>query len=154
MAWMVLLAVIALPVIEIALFIKSSQWIGLLPTIILAVAAGFIGIAMVRAQGLNTLARVRVQLDRGEPPVAEVFDGVCLALAGGLLLLPGFFTDILAIALLLPPVRAALRLWVSGHMKAVVVATGGNGHSRPPGQPPVIEGDFTVVKGDDDQKRG
>lgn len=153
MAWMVLLAVIALPVIEIALFVKSSQWIGVLPTIALAIVAGFVGIAMVRAQGVNTLTRLRHQLDRGEVPLAEAFDGICLAVAGGLLLLPGFFTDILAILLLLPPVRAALRLWLSGHVKAVVAAAAGP-RPGPTGQPPVIEGDFKVVERDDDQLRG
>lgn len=155
MAWMVLLVVIALPVVEIALFVKSSQWIGVLPTIALAIAAGFAGIAMVRAQGLGTLTRVRTQLDRGEVPVAEAFNAVCLALAGGLLLLPGFFSDVLAILLLLPPFRAGLRLWLAGHLHAVVTR-GDNtgGRPNPPGRPPVIEGDFKVVHRDDDQLRG
>lgn len=149
MAWMVVLAVVALPVIEIALFIKSSQWIGLLPTIALAIGAGAVGIAMVRAQGTGTLLRVRAQLDRGEVPLTEAFDGICLGVAGGLLLLPGFFTDILAILLLLPPVRVALRLWLAGHMRSVVVT--GRQPPRPPAQPPVIDGDFTVVERNDDQ---
>lgn len=145
MAWMVVLAVIALPVVEIALFIKSSQWIGLLPTIALAIGAGALGIAMVRRQGLATLMRVRGQLDRGEMPLAEAFDGLCLALAGGLLLLPGFFSDALALLLLLPPVRAGLRLWLAGHVHTVVVG-GRHTPPRPPGPPPVIEADYTVVE--------
>jgi UPF0716 protein FxsA len=156
MAWMVLLAVITLPVVEIALFVKSSQWIGVLPTVALAIAAGVAGIAMVRAQGLGTLARVRTQLDRGEAPLAEAFDAICLGVAGGLLLLPGFFSDVIALLLLLPPVRAGLRLWLAGHLHAVVVnnAADESGRPSPPGQPPVIEGDFKVIHRDDDQLRG
>ncbi|HTH15187.1 MAG TPA: FxsA family protein, partial [Magnetospirillum sp.] len=73
MAWMVLVAVVALPVVEITLFIKSAQWLGLLPTILAAFAAGIIGIALIRAQGFQLLLRTRAQLDRGEVPVREVF---------------------------------------------------------------------------------
>ena len=154
MAWMVLLAVIALPVVEIALFIKSAHWLGLLPTILLAVAAGFVGIAMVRAQGLDLLLRARTQMERGEMPVREVFDGICIAIAGALLLLPGFFSDFVALALLLPPVRTALRLWLVGH-KGLVVAGGARpqgpaGGARGPAAsgPQVIDADYRVVDSD------
>ena len=154
MAWMVLLAVIALPVVEIALFIKSAHWLGLLPTILLAVAAGFVGIAMVRAQGLDLLLRARTQMERGEMPVREVFDGICIAIAGALLLLPGFFSDFVALALLLPPVRTALRLWLVGH-KGLVVAGGARpqgpaGGARGPAasRPQVIDADYRVVDSD------
>lgn len=155
MAWLIVMAVIALPVVEIALFVKSAQWIGILPTIVLAIAAGMVGLAMVKRQGLETTLRARAQLDRGEMPVAEVFDGICLAVAGGLLFLPGFFSDFVAIALLLPPVRHALRAWLSGHVTTVARHPGtgsgtgpGNGPGAPPGQPPVIEAEYTVVRDD------
>ncbi|MGE5517599.1 MAG: FxsA family protein [Bacteroidota bacterium] len=142
MAWMVLVAVIALPVIEIALFIKSAQWIGLLPTIVVAIGAGALGLALVRRQGFDLLLRVRAQYERGEVPVAEVFDGLCLAVAGALLVLPGFFSDVIAILLMLPPVRAALRLALVAHMTA----------ARPEGAakagPQVIETEYRVIDGD------
>ncbi|CAA7621926.1 FxsA family protein [Magnetospirillum sp. UT-4] len=141
MAWMVLLAVIAVPVIEIALFVKSAQLIGVLPTVLLAVGAGIAGIALVRLQGLGLLWRTRSQLDRGELPMAEVFDAVCLALAGGLLLLPGFLSDVVALALLLPPVRLLLRQWLGSRL--VTVQAGGTPQRAP--DPPVIEGEYRVV---------
>jgi UPF0716 protein FxsA len=147
MAWMVLLAVIALPVVEIALFIKSAQWVGLLPTIALAIAAGAVGIAMVRRQGLELLLSARGQVDRGEMPVREVFDGICLALAGLLLVLPGFFTDVVAIVLLLPPVRAALRLWLSSRMVATASA-----QPRAHAGPQVIEAEYRVIQDPDGPK--
>ena len=145
MAWMVLVAVIALPVIEIALFIKSAQWIGLLPTIVAAIAAGAIGLALVRRQGFDLLMRARAQFDRGEVPVAEVFDGLCLAVAGALLVLPGFFSDVAAILLLLPPVRAALRLVLAARLGAGRPAPGQRG---PASGPQVIETDYRVIDGD------
>ncbi|MBC7952102.1 MAG: FxsA family protein [Rhodospirillaceae bacterium] len=148
MAWVVLLAVIAIPVVEIALFIKSSQWVGLLPTIIIAIGAGALGIALVRRQGVELLLRARTQLDMGEMPVREVFDGICLAMAGILLLLPGFFTDIVAILLLLPPVRAALRLWLSRHTTVTTTHTG----NRHPAGPQVIEAEYHVIEDHDAPK--
>ncbi|MBC7906989.1 MAG: FxsA family protein [Rhodospirillaceae bacterium] len=148
MAWMVLLAVIAIPVVEIALFIKSAQWVGLFPTIIIAIGAGALGIALVRRQGLELLLRARTQMDQGDLPVGEVFDGICLAIAGVLLVLPGFFTDFIAVLLLLPPVRAALRLWLSGRVG--VVATARN--AGPTAGPQVIEAEYHVVEDRDAPK--
>lgn len=154
MAWMVLLGVIAIPVVEIALFIKSAQWVGLLPTIVLAIGAGAVGIAMVRRQGLELLLRARTQVDQGEMPVREVFDGICLATAGVLLVLPGFFTDILAILLLLPPVRAALRLWLGQRVSAVAAARSSHpaNDGAPGGGPQVIEAEYRVIEDRDAPK--
>lgn len=155
MAWLMVVALIGLPVLEITLFVKAAQWIGVLPTVALAIAAGMAGVALVRAQGLATMFRVRAQLDRGEMPVAEVFDGLCLALAGALLFLPGFFSDILALLLLLPPVRAALRLWLAGHVRTVVAASPRSPHQPQPHdkRPPVIDADYHVVEDDRDPGR-
>lgn len=150
MAWLIVLAVIALPVVEIALFVKSSQAIGVLPTIAAAILAGVAGIYLVRQQGLMTAWRARQQLDRGELPLAEAFDGLCLAVAGALLLLPGFFTDLVALALLLPPVRALLKLWLAGRVRSAVVA--GRAGAQPHSQGPrVIETEYRVVDPKDDK---
>jgi|AGTN01.2.fsa_nt_gi Protein affecting phage T7 exclusion by the F plasmid len=147
MAWIVLAAVVALPVIEIALFVKSAQWVGLLPTIVLVIGAGMIGLTLIRRQGLDLALRARAQIDRGEVPVQEALDGICLALAGGLLLLPGFFSDIMAVLLLLPPVRALIRLWL---LRYAAVRTAG----VPPHQgPQVIEAEYTVVEDRDPSDR-
>lgn len=140
MAWLVLAAIIAVPVVEIALFIQSAHWIGILPTIALAIGAGILGMALLRRQGLAVLLRTRAQMDRGEMPVGEMFDGLCLALAGVLLVLPGFFSDFVALALLLPPVRLALR----GLLLARMAVHGAPAHSGPQ----VIEAEYKVVDRD------
>lgn len=140
MAWLVLAAIIAVPVVEIALFIQAAHWLGLLPTIALAIVAGMVGMALLRRQGLEVLLRTRSQMEHGEMPVAEVFDGVCLTLAGALLVLPGFFSDVVALALLLPPVRMMLRGLLVARLAANMArnATG----------PQVIEAEYKVVDGD------
>jgi UPF0716 protein FxsA len=140
MAWLVLLGLIALPVIEITLFVQSVETIGVLPTLAAAIGAGVIGIRLLRRQGLALLLGMRAQLDRGELPVAEAFDALCLTAAGLLLLLPGFFTDLLALPLLLPPVRALLCRILAARLAAHVVVRRGA-----PGSP-VIDGDWHEVR--------
>ena len=145
MAWLVVLGVIALPVIEIALFVQSSQTIGIVPTVALALAAGFAGLALLRRQGLAVLFQARAQLARGQLPLEAGFDALCLALAGVLLVLPGFLTDVLALLLLLPPVRRLLRIWLARRRGGPAVT----GRARGGGaRPPVIEADYHVVEGE------
>ncbi len=138
MAWPVLALIIAVPIAEIAAFVAVAGKIGILQAVLLAILAGMAGLWMLRRQGLATLARARAQADRGELPIGEAFDGVCLVLAGGLLLVPGFLSDILALALLIPPVRAALRGWLSRHMTVV--------QSSGPTGPVILEGEFEEVR--------
>jgi UPF0716 protein FxsA len=142
MAWLVVLGIIALPVVEIALFVKSAELIGTLPTVAVAVLLGMGGLALLRRQGLATALKVRAQLDHGELPVAEAFDGLCLSAAGFLLVLPGLLTDAMGLALLLPPVRHALRRWLARRLRLVSTRS-----PRPrPGQSPgTIEADYTVI---------
>lgn len=143
MAWLLIMAVIAVPVVEIAVFIKTAQLIGLGAAVLLALLAGVVGVILVRAQGLRTMMRAKELLDHGQMPVAEMFDGLCVAVAGGLLILPGFLSDAVALLLLAPPVRAVLRGWIAARLVVVRPATGGPG-----GQPPVIDGEYRVVDHD------
>jgi len=108
MALLLLLAFIGVPLIEIALFIEVGGWIGLWPTIAIVVATAVIGTALIRQQGFSTLQRAQQEMDAQRLPVRELFDGVCLLFAGALLLTPGFFTDSLGFALLVPPLRRVL----------------------------------------------
>lgn len=112
MAWIVPIVLLAWPAAEIAMFIKVSQWIGLLGAVLGIVLSGMAGLALLRRQGLSTATRARSMMSEGRMPVVEMFDTACLGVAAMLLILPGYLTDILAIALLLPPVRLGLRLWL------------------------------------------
>ncbi|MCA1909608.1 MAG: FxsA family protein [Magnetospirillum sp.] len=143
MAWLLIALVIAVPVMEIAVFIKVAQGIGVLATVALAIGAGLVGLLMVRAQGLRSLMRAKAMADRGELPLAEMFDGLCVALAGGLLILPGFLSDLVAITLLLPPVRLLLKAWLARHF--TLVGTAPSRSARPVGDD-VIDGEYTVVE--------
>jgi UPF0716 protein FxsA len=106
---LILLAtLVGVPLLEIALFIKVGGWIGLAPTLALIVLTAVIGVWMLRLQGISVLISAQRQLAAGSLPVAQVFEGLCLVIAGGLLLLPGFFTDAVGALLLVPAIRRAL----------------------------------------------
>ncbi|MDP6708660.1 MAG: FxsA family protein [Alphaproteobacteria bacterium] len=118
MAWIVLFLFLAVPLVEIAVFIEVGGWLGLWPTLAVIVATAVAGTALLRWQGLSTLARAQAALDRGQLPVAEVFDGACLLVAGALLLTPGFVTDAVGGLLFLPPFRALLRGLIAHRLTA------------------------------------
>jgi len=143
-------AVVALPLLELAVFIKVGAAIGALATILLLIVATIAGVKLVRERGLAILRRCRDALDRGELPAGPLFDDACLVLAGLLLILPGFLSDAVALALLVPAVRQGLFRWLSHHVDLVVRRAGAPFPRRPGGGgggPPVIEGEYHEVRG-------
>jgi len=106
--WIFLLLFVFAPLIELYFLIQVGSVIGALPTILLSILTAVIGGYLVRMQGLAVLMRVRSMLERGETPALELLDGAVLLLCGFALLLPGFITDAVGFALLVPPLRRAL----------------------------------------------
>lgn len=96
---------VVVPVIEILLLIKVGQAIGGWYTVGLVLLSAFIGVNMLRYQGLATLTRARAKLDKGEMPIGEMGDGILIAVGGALLITPGFFTDFLGFCCLVPLTR-------------------------------------------------
>lgn len=159
MAIVLLIAFIGIPILEIAIFIEVGSRIGVFPTIALTIATAVAGTLLLRMQGMATMSRARAQMDRGEMPREELFDGLCLLLAGMCLLTPGFFTDALGLLLFVPAVRHLLRRMIaariahSGHTRIVIdgeeIRPGGRpspGHT--PGRSqggPIIDAEFTEV---------
>jgi UPF0716 protein FxsA len=137
---------VAVPIIEIALFIQVGGWIGLWPTLAIVVLTALAGTILVRTQGIQTLHRLQTNLAEGRDPVGPIAHGALILAAGLLLLTPGFFTDAVALALLVPPVRAALIRW--GASRLVVVAAGGV-RTRPPhpprAGPQTVEAEYEIL---------
>jgi UPF0716 protein FxsA len=100
---------VVLPVAELFVLIWVGSHIGVLATFGLMVLFTVAGIWLCKREGLGVLRRMNQHLDRGEAPTKELLDGVLVLLAGALLIVPGFITDVAGLALLLPPVRALLR---------------------------------------------
>ena len=110
-----------MPLAEIAVLIRVGGWLGLVPTLALIILTAVVGTWVLRRQGFAVLTRAQRQLEQGVMPVAEVFEGLCLLVAGALLLTPGFITDARGALLLLPPVRALLYRQVGHHLERQVV---------------------------------
>ncbi len=97
---------------EIATFIAVGRAIGVLATLALVALAMIGGLVLVRVLGLDALRRAEESMARGESPAGAVFDAAAVAFAGILLAVPGFLSDIMALCLLLRP----LRRWIGGMM--------------------------------------
>ncbi len=144
------LAFLLVPIIEIALFIQVGGLIGLWPTLAIVVLTAVLGTVLVRTQGrmaLGNLQRSFAELDDPTEPLAH---GAMILLSGALLLTPGFFTDAVGFALLVPGVRVA----VFRYLKSKVTVTqfqmgpgpGFRGQRNPFDQDDVIDGEFTEVR--------
>lgn len=104
--FMLPLLLLALPLLEIAGFVVVGSEIGVLATIGLILLSGIVGSILLRVQGFGVMTRIRKEMDAGRDPSKELANGAMIVLAGILLLIPGFISDIVGILLFLPPVRA------------------------------------------------
>jgi UPF0716 protein FxsA len=99
------LILLGLPLIEIAGFVIVGDAIGVLPTIGLVILTGIAGSLLLRVQGFGVMKRINAEMQAGRDPSRELAHGVMVLVAGVLLLLPGFVTDIVGILLFIPPIR-------------------------------------------------
>lgn len=127
-----------LPLIEIAGFVLVGNAIGLWPTLAGVVLSGLLGALVLRWQGVAVLRDLQRQINSGMMPARAVADTAMIGVAGFLLLLPGYFTDILGLLLLIPPVRYALYSAVRSRIK-VVPLSGRSFYGQQPEQPETIE---------------
>lgn len=159
-----LLAFVIVPILEIALLIQVGGWIGAWETIGLVILTAVVGTVLFRTQGFMVLARAQDTLARGGFPAQELFDGVCILVAGVLLLTPGFMTDALGLVLLVPGLRnvigrAAWRVLLRwGRVEMRFHTTGFDARPSERGAPgdDVIEGEYSEVRprpGDPDDAR-
>lgn len=117
-----LLVFLVLPLVEMAILIEVGARIGSWPTIGLVVGTALLGVALLKRQGFATLLRGQARLAAGELPLREIAEGLLLAVAGALLLTPGFVTDCCGFVLLAPPPRRRL---ASGLLARFAPAEGG-----------------------------
>ncbi|MGQ2968168.1 MAG: FxsA family protein [Allorhizobium sp.] len=93
------------PLIEIASFIIVGQAIGVLPTLGLIILSAVVGVVLLRFQGAGILRRLQSEAQRGVDPGRELVHAALLVVAAFLLIVPGFFGDIIGILLFLPFIR-------------------------------------------------
>ncbi|GHG83031.1 FxsA family protein [Pseudodonghicola xiamenensis] len=151
------LAFLAVPIIEIALFIQVGGLIGLWPTLAIVIFTAVLGSWLMRSQGRLAMGQLRGSFQRLDDPTEPLAHGAMILVAGVLLLTPGFFTDAMGFALLIPPVRRAVFRFARSRVSVAQFQMGGatmyragpqgSGAHDPFGpQGDVIDGDFTEVK--------
>jgi UPF0716 protein FxsA len=100
---------VVMPIAELAVIVRIGQSIGVLDTVVLLLVVGALGGWLVKREGIGVARRLQATVATGGVPGVELVDAFLILLAGALLLAPGFISDVLAIALLVPPVRAGVR---------------------------------------------
>lgn len=104
-----LLAFIIIPIAELYLLVKTGQYIGALNTVAIVIITGIAGAYLARVQGIHTLYKIRSSLQQGRLPSDELVDALLILIAGLVLLMPGFITDIAGLMLLLPQGRSVVK---------------------------------------------
>lgn len=133
------LAFIVVPVVEIFMITQVASQLGWFPTIVLVIGVSMVGAWLVKREGLGVIRRVSAATSTGKLPTQELADGAMIFFASALMLTPGFLTDFIGLALLIPPIRAILRPpLISYFKKRIEVRTAGFGGaafgaSRSPG---------------------
>ncbi|GGB74159.1 FxsA family protein [Shewanella inventionis] len=136
MFFILLLIFVLIPVIELNVLIEVASSIGSWTTVGLVLFTAVVGVSLVRSQGLSTLMTVQQKLARGEAPGKEIVEGMMLAAAGVLLLIPGFVTDFIGLILLTPLTRAPIAAFLYKRMQLRMVTNGGFKAGFGPGQNP------------------
>ena len=106
---LLVVALIVIPLLELAVIIEVADVIGGLPTIGLLIGVSVAGAWLLKREGTATWRRLRDARSRGEFPTSELADAALLVLGGALLLTPGFVTDIFGLLLLVPGSRKLVK---------------------------------------------
>ena len=112
------------PIIEMWILIEVGGWVGALPTIGLVVLTATLGLSLLKSQGLSTLMSARRKMDEGSIPASELVNGVMIGVGGALLLTPGFITDAVGFALLMPQARQWLLIKLIDRYRDRIVIEG------------------------------
>ncbi|MBT8455545.1 MAG: FxsA family protein [Rhodobacteraceae bacterium] len=134
---------LTVPLIEIALFIQIGGWIGLMPTLAIVVLTAILGTYLVRSQGAQALGKLRRSFDELRDPTEPLAHGAMILFSGALLLTPGFFTDAVGFALLVPGIRSAVYRYIRARVQVSQVHYG-----ERPAQPyddQTIDGEFEEI---------
>jgi UPF0716 protein FxsA len=113
---------VLIPVVELSVLIRVGEVLGTWTTVGLVLFTAVLGVSLVRSQGLSTLMQVQQKLARGEAPGQEIVEGMMLAMAGVLLVIPGFVTDFIGLLLLTPLTRRPIAALVFKRMQLRVIA--------------------------------
>jgi UPF0716 protein FxsA len=99
---------VGLPLLDTVALVLLGGRLGFWPTVALTLLSGVVGAWLAKHQGRTVWTTIRRDFSAGRMPDQGVLDGICILVAAGMLMAPGFLTDFVALALLLPAVRAPI----------------------------------------------
>ena len=129
---LLVVALVVVPLAELYVLIQVGQVVGAGWTIALLVLVSLLGGYLLRREGRRTWTAFQAASARGTVPTAEVADGALVLLGGALMLTPGFLTDVVGLACVLPPSRRRLRRSLTSFAARRLL--GGRPGRRPPGR--------------------
>lgn len=115
---------IGVPLLELALLMEIGKHVGVITTVALVVLTGGIGAFLARQQGLATLGKVHLSVQRGQLPTEELMDGMLILVAGALLLTPGLITDAVGFCLLIPSLRERIKVHLKSKFQSLMSEPG------------------------------
>jgi UPF0716 protein FxsA len=121
---------ILVPLVEFVVLVKVGSAIGLFPTVLIALGTAVLGVSLSRKQGFQVMHQIRQETASGHTPAQSLVEAVCILLAGLVLMTPGFVTDAIGFALLIPSVRRRLY----GVLQETISLSVKNGRSSGPFQ--------------------
>lgn len=143
-------AFLAVPLIEITLFIQIGGLIGLGWTLFTVVVTAILGTWLVRTQGIVALGQLQRSFSDMRDPTEPLAHGAMILFSGALLLTPGFFTDAVGFLLLVPGIRDAILKAIRARIKVQSFSTAPPPH-RPntrPGGGDIIDGEYSEITPD------
>jgi len=120
--WLVLAAIL-LPFVDLWALFAFGGYFGVLHAVGYSLLGAFAGLMLTRAEGLRVLLKLRESLSGGEPPTDGVLSGILIVVGGLLIALPGPVSDVLGIALFVPPLRRGLAAWMRDRIERRIAAT-------------------------------
>jgi UPF0716 protein FxsA len=112
---------IGLPLLDSLLLIVFGGYLGFWQTVALVLISGFLGAGLAKSQGFRVWRSIQRDLAEGRVPAQGLMDAVIILVAGGLLMAPGFITDILGLALLIPQVRVPIKNFLRRRIEGMTI---------------------------------
>ena len=145
---------IAIPIIEVILFITVGKYIGLWNTIFIIITTGIIGAILVKSQGITILNNALEEIRSNKMPIYSIFEGVAILIAGAFLLTPGFLTDTIGCVLLIPKARNIIINYITSYLKKRTIYKKKTTYysNKEHAENKTFEGDFKEINDNDKKK--
>ncbi|WP_020615935.1 FxsA family protein [Paenibacillus daejeonensis] len=124
--WLFLLLLL-IPILEFWVITLVGSWIGGWPTFLLILGTALLGFVLIKLEGRKVWQEAQLQMQAGQIPGLSLLDGLCILIGGILLIIPGFLSDIVGLALVIPFTRPYFRQHILNWLERRMRGGGGGG---------------------------